>query len=175
MELSIIPECYIDTNLIETLVPPRKGYNHQKGCGTVTAVMKTKFGDSFALGIIDKDKQQVDYLKEFNLVHQFENLFLHKHQTKHHYIIQISPAIESFLVAGAKAAELSLDDFNLPIDFDRLKKVSKSVNSKDDPRFKKLIRGIVKAQAPEFVKLSNWIKYLRDKNYSFQLDELVNL
>ncbi|SDF75207.1 hypothetical protein SAMN05216464_12821 [Mucilaginibacter pineti] len=109
----------------------------------------------------------MDYLKEFNLIHQFENLFLHKHQTNHHYIIQISPAIESFLVAGAKAAELSLADFNLPIDFDRLKKVSKSVNSKDDPRFKKLIRGIVKAQAPEFVKLSNWIKYLKDKNYTF--------
>lgn len=24
----IIPECYIDTNLIETLVPPSRGYNH---------------------------------------------------------------------------------------------------------------------------------------------------
>lgn len=24
----IIPECYIDANLIETLVPPSRGYNH---------------------------------------------------------------------------------------------------------------------------------------------------
>lgn len=31
-ELYIIPECYVDTNLIETLVPTAKGYNHQKGC-----------------------------------------------------------------------------------------------------------------------------------------------
>jgi len=29
MDLAIIPECYIDTNLVETLVPPvGKGYNH---------------------------------------------------------------------------------------------------------------------------------------------------
>ena len=26
----IIPECYIDTNLIEALVPPQKGYNHNQ-------------------------------------------------------------------------------------------------------------------------------------------------
>jgi len=29
MELSILPECYLDTNLIETILPPIKGYNHQ--------------------------------------------------------------------------------------------------------------------------------------------------
>lgn len=175
MELSIIPECYIDTNLVETLVPPLKGYNHQKGCGTVTSVMKTKFRDSFAVGIIDKDKQQVEYLNEFELVHQFENLFLHKHKTKHHYIIQISPAIERFLVNGANVANLSFEDFDLPVDFEKLKKISKSVNSKDDPRFKKLIKGIIKAEAPEFVKLSKWIAYLKDKNYKVQLKEIAIL
>ncbi len=175
MDLSIIPECYIDTNLVETLVPPNKGYNHQKGCGTVTSVMKSKFKDNFAVGIIDKDKQQVDYLKEFTLVHQFNNLLLHKHQSRHHYIIQISPALERFLISGAENAEISLADFDLPLDFDRLKKISKSVNSKDDPRFKKLIRTILKAEAPEFVKLSSWIRYLKDNNYNFQLDEFIKL
>ena len=43
-ELYIIPECYVDTNLIETLVPTAKGYNHQKGCNNVVKVMKEKFG-----------------------------------------------------------------------------------------------------------------------------------
>jgi hypothetical protein len=40
MDLCIITECYVDTNLIETLSPPDGHYNHQKGCGTVTKVMK---------------------------------------------------------------------------------------------------------------------------------------
>ena len=42
MDLAIIPECFVDTNLIETLIPPISQYNHQKGCGTVTKVMKEK-------------------------------------------------------------------------------------------------------------------------------------
>lgn len=45
----IIPECYIDTNLIEALVPPQKGYNHQKGCPAVAKCMMEKFGDKFAI------------------------------------------------------------------------------------------------------------------------------
>ena len=54
-ELYIIPECYVDTNLIETLVPTAKGYNHQKGCNNVVKVMKEKLSDKFAVGIVDKD------------------------------------------------------------------------------------------------------------------------
>ncbi len=57
MDNAIFPECYLDTNLIETIVPPVKrnnqqGYNHQKGCGTVSSRMKKQFADRFALGII---------------------------------------------------------------------------------------------------------------------------
>ena len=67
---SIIPECYVDTNLIETLVPPKdgKGYNHRKGCPAVAKVMMEKFADRFALGIMDKDKKMVKYLEEFDLI-----------------------------------------------------------------------------------------------------------
>jgi hypothetical protein len=60
MNFAIIPECYVDTNLVETLVPPTgRGYNHQHGCGTVTKVMKERFADGFAVGIIDKDKKEL--------------------------------------------------------------------------------------------------------------------
>ncbi len=40
MDLSVLPECYVDTCLIETIVPPDKHYNHQKGTGTVAKKMK---------------------------------------------------------------------------------------------------------------------------------------
>ncbi len=61
-DLSILPECYVDTNLLETLVPPHKGYNHQKGCGTVVQRMQGKLQDCFAVGILDKDKKITPYL-----------------------------------------------------------------------------------------------------------------
>lgn len=48
----IIPECYVDTNLVETLVCPG-GCNHQKGCNQVAKVMQDKFANRLAIGIID--------------------------------------------------------------------------------------------------------------------------
>ncbi len=60
----IIPECYIDTNLVETL-SCRDGCNHQKGCNQVAKIMKEKFADRFAVGIIDADKRTPGYLREF--------------------------------------------------------------------------------------------------------------
>ena len=65
MDKSIIPECFADTLLIETLVPTKQGYNHQHNCFKVEATMKVL--NRFAVGIIDKDKKQVKYLNEFEL------------------------------------------------------------------------------------------------------------
>lgn len=59
-DLFIIPECYIDTNLVETLIKT-DGCNHQKGCNTVVKVMNERFAKDFALGIVDKDKRQIRY------------------------------------------------------------------------------------------------------------------
>lgn len=172
MDLAIIPECFVDTNLIETLVPPQSQYNHQKGCGTVTKVMKEKFSDRFALGIIDKDKVAVDYLNEFDLICQNGNLFLHKHRAKHHYIIQISPAIERFILDCSIATGLNIGDFDLPTNLDRLKKETKTLNSKNDNRFKQLFRMIRINGCPEFEKIAQWISYLKAKTYHANINEL---
>lgn len=44
----IIPECYVDTNLVETLVC-KDGCNHQKGCNQVAKIMQEKFGTGLLL------------------------------------------------------------------------------------------------------------------------------
>lgn len=166
MDLAVIPECFVDTNLVETLVPPQGQYNHQKGCGTVTKVMKEKFGDRFALGIIDKDKREVDYLNEFGEICNNGELILHKHRAKHHYIIQINPAIERFIINSAAEIGISLSDFNLPNDFNLLKKESKTVNSKNDVRFKQLFRALLAGNALQIRRLTSWISYLKENNYN---------
>ena len=124
MDQAIIPECFVDTNLVETLVAPEQRYNHQHGCGNVTSVMKVKFSDRFAVGIIDRDKQQVDYLKEFNIIADRDSLLLHKHHTKHHYIIHINPAMERFILNNAAHCSVSLENFGLPTDINKLKKAT---------------------------------------------------
>ena len=63
----IIPECYIDSCLIEVLlVEDRDFVNHHKGNGKVAKEMQENFESEFCLGIIDEDKEQLDYLKMFD-------------------------------------------------------------------------------------------------------------
>lgn len=175
MDLSIIPECYVDTNLLETLVPPMTRYNHQKGCGTVAKVMKERFSDDFALGVIDKDKREVDYLKEFETVHTKGSLVLHKHRQKHHYIIQISPAIEQFILNAVSITGLRLVDYDLPTSLEELKKVSKSVNSKGDQRFKRLFRDLRNSGDTELTTLGSWVDYLKSNRYQVDVQTIQAL
>ncbi len=176
MDFAIIPECYVDTNLTETLVPPQgKGYNHQKGCGTVTKVMKEKFHNSFAVGIIDKDKKEVKYLEECELVITSGSLLLHKHKNRHHYIIQISPVIERMILSNAAASGVNVEDFGLPSDLEEFRKESKTETSKKDERFKRLFQALKDAYATDFVKLESWLRYLKDKTYTVDMTEIKNL
>ena len=174
-DLSIIPECYIDTNLIETLVPPQSGYNHQKGCGTVSNRMKGRMADTFAIGIIDKDKKDLDYLDEFDEVIHCGGLYVFKHQNKHHYIIQICPAIERFILENAANAGIYLPDYNLPETLSELKKISKVINSKKDVRFKRLFKDILLKGSKEFKILAAWISCLKITGYSSETEALKQL
>lgn len=175
MDESIIPECYVDTNLLETLVPPNMGYNHQKGCGTVTKRMNERFANRFALGIIDKDKSEVRYLNEFALISGQGGLLLHKHETRFHYIIQINPAIEKFIISNAASVGVILEDFDLPSDFDLFRKESKTVTSKNDNRFKRLFKAIKNKNALDFQRLANWITYLKIENYHANVEVLQKM
>jgi hypothetical protein len=175
MDLAVIPECFVDTNMIETLVPPVKQYNHQKGCGTVTKVMQERFSDSFAVGVIDKDKQEVKYLNSFEVICLKDNLILYKHKTRHHYIIQICPAMEQFILQNADAVGLALTDYGLPAQLDQLKKETKSTISKNDPRFKKLFKDLLKNEAQGVTTLKAWISYLKEHTYQVDIQVFKKL
>ena len=70
--LDVMPECYVDTNLIEYLL--NAGVNHQHCCSKVVGQLNTTFADKFAIGIIDKDKVQLGYLAECDLIVQSKHL-----------------------------------------------------------------------------------------------------
>jgi hypothetical protein len=172
MDQAVIPECFVDTNLVETIAPPDDQYNHQKGCGTVTKVMQEKFADRFAVGIIDKDKKEVEYLKQFTEIHQAGSLILHKHPKRHHYIIQIAPAVEQFILYNAAAVGIDPANYQLPTDFEKFKRACKTVNSKNDPRFKSLFRALKKAGAADITRLAAWIEFLKNENYNVDTNRL---
>ncbi len=173
MDLSILPECYVDTNLLETIVPPEKGYNHQKGCATVAKKMQEKLGDIFALGIIDKDKKQIRYLQEFEVWVETGNLILHKHLQKPHYIIQIVPAVERFILKCVEDCQISLENYNLPCILPELTKQTKQMSSKNDHRFKQLFAAM--KESPDMVILKEWIVYLKKNPYNADKTTLQQL
>ena len=173
IDLCIIPECYVDTNLIETIAPPSgSGYNHKKGCSTVIKTMleHAHLKDGFAVGIIDKDKREIDYAQFFDIIVDESQLQLLKHPQKHHYIIRIVPAIEKWLIQNAKEVGINLTDYGLSEDLTTLCKISKKIDSKKDVRFKQLFKDLRKREASGVVKLADWITYLKENNYTADMD-----
>jgi hypothetical protein len=162
MDQHVIPECYIDTKLIKALVPPQIRYNHQHGCSNVEKIMKEKLKGDFAVGIIDKDKKALKYLDECQLVcEQAGFLQLHKHRSEHHYLIIIRPAMERWISNTANVAGLSLSDFDLPNDLDKLRDLTKTAKSdKQDPnalKFSQLFREFRQRNPPAVAILTFWI------------------
>jgi len=176
MDMHVIPECYIDTKLCKALVPPTSRYNHQKGCPNVAKVMKEKLSNNFALGIVDRDKLELAYFQEFNLITELpENIQLLKHRTEpHHYLIFIRPTMEKWIIACADEGNISLKDFELPHDFKALLKITKTSKSEnDDPyssNFRDLFREFKNSKTVMVSVLTFWMSYLKTNPYSADLD-----
>lgn len=167
-----IPECYVDTNLIETLVKAQ-GCNHQKGCNQVCKVMKEKFADRFAIGIIDADKRQPSYVSEFNTIGERGHLKVLKHPSRPHFIILISPAIDQFILDSAADLEINLSDFNLPADLHSFTKQTKNILSNKDKRFRDLFTAL--APASEISILKDLLSYLNSFQYSSSTEKILQI
>lgn len=175
----VMPECYIDTNLIETIAPPERigrvcGYNHKRSCNKVIDEMLSKLKDDFALGIVDQDKKPLARTSEFKLLSEKHNLKLYKHRQKNHYLI-FHPPIERWILDEAQQVNLSLIEYDLPATLKELINETKHEMSKKDSRFKKLFRALKKENAEGINLLSKWVVYLKDNPYNADITELQKL
>lgn len=167
--LHIIPECYVDTNLVSTLLGGI-GVNHQKSCNNVVALMKGKFEDDFAVGIIDNDKRRPQYLNECIVLAESEHLRLYKHPGKHHFIITVSPAAEVFILSAVDQAHLSMQDYGLPSDLNGLKRITKHIVSNRHPGFVRLFHDL--GSTGEFRIMRDVLDYLLDRGYEVDIERL---
>lgn len=158
----LIPECYVDTNLIETV--SFAGCNHQKSCSMVAGTMQRKYADRFAVGIIDRDKREIPYLKEFEAVADSGSIYLLRHRQRPHYILQISPAVEMFVLGAVAEKGLHFEDYGLPTDLEGLKRRTKTVQSKRDVAFRQLFKDL--ADTTQFQLLGAVLRYLVEQNYN---------
>jgi hypothetical protein len=148
--------------------------NHKKGCNNVVKAMREgQLQDMFAVGIVDKDKSELDYLAEFD-EYRFDKLILHKHKTKHHYIIQLDPPIEKWIIGVVDEAGMDLDDFGLPKDFERLKKVTKSELARETPELVSLCRRLLQSDSATIERFARWISYLKENRYNSDINRLID-
>jgi hypothetical protein len=175
MDNHIIPECYLDTMLTECLVQPnnpKNGYNHQKGCSTVTKEMCGRFADDFAVGILDDDKKPTPYLKEMELKVDKSGLKLYKYPDKNHYLV-LHPPIEKWILDETSAANIDLATYELPSERKALQMQTKTATSKLDQRFKPLFKALKDRET--FNRLANWLSYLKQHPYTASIEHLKTL
>jgi hypothetical protein len=176
VDKAIVPECFADTLLAEMLVPTATGYNHQHSCSKVERLMKHgALRDKFAVGIIDNDRNSIGYLDEFETIDEVAGrLILWKHKAKPHFIIQICPALEGWILDVCAKTGIQLKAANLDT-LDKLKNETKSESSLKNKKLRRLFEEIKSKQEHVPVrKLTKWITLLRDKNYNVDLNELKN-
>jgi hypothetical protein len=168
----IIPECYIDTNLVETLVC-LGGCNHQKGCNQVAKVMQEKFADRFAVGIIDADKRKPSYLNEFREVASSDHLQVLRHHKLPHFIILVHPAADGFILSCAEAAEVKISDYSLSPILKEFTAQTKNVMSNKDIRFKRLFKSL--EDVGEMKLMKSLLSYLANNTYQSSDSEIATI
>lgn len=160
--LDVMPECYVDTSLIEYLLSA--GVNHQHCCSKVVGQLNSTFAGKFAIGIIDKDKVQLGYIQDCDVIARTKHLTLMKHRERPQYLITIAPAIDGFVLDCAAEQGVDTETFGIPSELDKFTKLSKNVASNADPRFKSLFAAIKDNSEIHSLKLA--LKYLCDKKYT---------
>lgn len=164
---NVIPECYIDTNLIEFLLNAK--VNHQHCCNNVVKTLNNK-KDEFAIGIIDNDKRAVAYIKDCEKIREINRLNFFKHRARNQYLITIFPAADRFIFNIANEEGVNLSDFDLPTEFEDFLEETKTETSNKDQRFKKLFKEIKNHK--EISLLQKVLTYLCENKYQSDVEEI---
>lgn len=183
---AVIPECFIDSNLFDVLLNfEKESVNYTKGNATVITKMTAKFADKFCVGIIDKDRRDLKQIEEYfekidiEGVDKYFKLYQYKDKQKHHYLIQMVPAIEIWIWNVTSELDIKISDFIIDgTTIRELKDVTKKVERKSDIRFKALFKEIIRQSIERnflpVLKLKRIIGLILEKNYQTDINELIN-
>lgn len=175
--VDILPECYVDTNMVNTMLYIGGVVckaNHCKGCNKVAKDMDgDKLRDCFALGVIDNDKMQHSYTKDFSAIGSSEHLELLKHKGRHHFLIRVSPAMDGFVLDVARELGINMAEYGLPSELKEFTKLTKSDTVKDDKNLKRLFNSV--KDQKEISLMRNILTYLYNNKYTYDVDYLKSL
>ena len=175
--LYFVPECYFDTVLLKKLLKTNKRLMHRKGCNNVIRDLEsTRLKDLFAVAIIDKDKTELNYLKECKILYNANKLILWKHEMQSHFIIQLNPPLEKWVIEMLDENNLKIEDFGYSRNYKKLKKeIKEDIDKEEDEKLNRLVNAIIKTDCATIKKIKSFLLYLKDKNYKSDIKELINV
>jgi hypothetical protein len=88
-------------------------------------------------------------------------------------LLQIKPAIESFILDAVEELNINLSDYSLPTELDDLRVVSKTVTAKEDFKFKRLF--YVLRTASHMQCLSKILEYLLNEKYAVSEERILQI
>ena len=165
----IIPECYVDTNLVQILMQI-KGVNHQFSCGQVTNTMQKYYANSFSIGIIDNDDIQSTYSTESEVIAESNELILCHHPGSQHYLIRIKNIMETFILNSAVALGFTFKQLGISGGLEELKRITKDKDSLNNPLLRSILKTV--SPAPEMQLFVRILNYLNDNRYSSSESDL---
>ena len=174
--LYFIPECYFDTVLLKKLLQTNKRLMHRKGCNNVIRDLESeRLKNLFAVAIVDKDKAELNYLKECKIHFNDDKLILWKHKNRNHFIIQLNPPLEKWVIEILNENNLKIEDFGYSGNYKKLKRQIKAdIDDESDEKLNNLLNAIIKTECPVIKKIKSFLIYLKEKNYNSDIKELIN-
>lgn len=66
-----------------------------------------------------------------------------KHNSKHHYLIRVSPAMDGFILDVAERQKIDMSDYELPDKLKDFTEITKDAKAKDSKNLRKLFKDMV--------------------------------
>lgn len=174
-----VPECFVDSRLIQIILNSSKGPNHAHGVGKVLNKLEMDLLKYPAIGIIDQDpgkgakptiwSNYQPQLLEENLINFGLGVF--KHQSKNHLVIEIMPEIEKWILEACNESAVNPQEYGLPQNLHDLNMITKSINIHTNKEFTNLILKLLELNSPRLIKLKEIL--LRYSNYKIPLERRV--
>ena len=175
MQVRIITECFFDTMLIEKIIQNNKLILHRKGCNNVVESLKNeKIKDWFKIGVIDKDKNPLHYLKKFEVYETDGFNFYWRNDDKFSIIIQLMPPLEQWILDICKLEKLDIEKIGLSNDLNVLRDYTKRRVVKETQQLKRLVIMLNNSDSQRVNRLKKWMKHLIGNKNNFDINYIKN-
>ena len=175
MQVKIITECFFDTMLIEKIIQNNKLVWHRKGCNNVVESLKNrKISDWFKIAVIDKDKNPLHYLEEFDVYKTDGFNFYWRNDDKYSIVIQLMPPLEQWILDVCKLEKLNIESIGLSNNLKVLRDYTKTRLVKETSQLKQLVVMLNNTDNPRVNRLKKWMKHLIDNKINFDINYIKN-